>query len=93
MTSLPHDSPVRTLLDEIIWNLPTSPPNFGWRTPRREDIRVLAQDVPTSKEPRLLSFGIPHLKGWTRLFRADSKKERTVSEEISALSKRDRLLF
>ena len=81
VTPLPHDSPRRTLLDEIIWNLPTSPRNFGWRTPRREDIRVIAQDIPTSNEPRLLSFGIPHLKGWARRFRADSKKERTVSEE------------
>ncbi len=79
MTPLPHDSPRWFLLDEVIWNLPTSPRNFGWRTPRREDIRVIAQDTPTSNKPRVLSFGVPHLKGWARRFRADSKRERTVS--------------
>ncbi|MGY5858178.1 MAG: hypothetical protein RTU63_02315 [Candidatus Thorarchaeota archaeon] len=81
VTPLPHDSPRRLLLDEVIWNLPTSPRNFGWRTPRREDIRVIAQDTPTSIESKVQSFGVPHLKGWARKFRADSKKERTVSVE------------
>ena len=81
VTPLPHDSPRRLLLDEVIWNLPTSPRNFGWRTPRREDIRVIVQDTPTSNEPMVRSFGVPHLKGWARRFRADSKKERTVSVE------------
>jgi len=81
VTPLPHDSPRRLLLDEVIWNLPTSPRNFGWRTPRREDIRVIVQDIPTSNEPMVQSFGVPHLKGWARRFRADSKKERIVSVE------------
>ncbi|MHA2177179.1 MAG: hypothetical protein ACXAAK_02410 [Candidatus Thorarchaeota archaeon] len=81
VTPLPHDSPRRTHLDEVIWNLPTSPRNFGWRTPRREDIRVIAKDTPTSSEPEVKSFGVPHLRGWARRFRADSKKERTVSVE------------
>ncbi|MHA1423954.1 MAG: hypothetical protein ACTSUZ_10300 [Candidatus Thorarchaeota archaeon] len=81
VTPLPHDSPRQLLIDEVIWNLPTSPRNFGWRTPRREDIRVIAQDTPTSNEPTGKSFGVPHLKGWARRFRADSKKERTVSAE------------
>ncbi len=81
VTPLPHDSPRRLLLDEVIWNLPTSPRNFGWRTPRREDIRIIALDTPTSNEPMVQSFGVPHLQGWARRFRADSKKERTVSAE------------
>ncbi len=81
VTPLPHDSPRRHLLDEVIWNLPSSPRNFGWKTPRREDIRLIAQDLPTQSEPRVVPFGVPHLRGWAKRFRAESKDERKVSEK------------
>jgi hypothetical protein len=80
VTPLPHDSPRKVLVDEIIWNLPSSPRNFGWRTPRREDIRLIVQDTPTTAGPYVTPFGVPHLKGWARRFRADSSEDRTVSE-------------
>ncbi|MHA2023556.1 MAG: hypothetical protein ACTSWQ_07830 [Candidatus Thorarchaeota archaeon] len=81
VTPLPHDSPRRQLIDEVIWNLPSSPRNLGWRTPRREDIRIIAKDLPTKSDAYVVPFGVPHLKGWAKRFRADSKKERKVSEE------------
>ena len=80
VTPIPYDSPRKVLIDEIIWNLPSSPRNFGWRTPRREDIRLIVQDTPTAANPYVTPFGVPHLRGWARRFRADSSKDRTVSE-------------
>ena len=71
---LPHDSPRRMLLDEVIWNLPTSPRVFGWKTPRREDVRVIVHDTPTSADPYITLVTVPHLKGWAKRFRADSRK-------------------
>ena len=72
--SLPYDSPRRMLLDEVIWNLPTSPRVFGWKTPRREDVRVVIHDTPTSADPYITLARVPHLKGWAKRFRADSGK-------------------
>ncbi len=80
-TALPHDSPRRHLIDEVIWNAPSSPRNLGWRTPRKEDLRVIAYDMPTKSDARVMPFGVPHLKGWAKRFRADSKEERRVTEE------------
>ena len=77
---LPHDSPRRMLLDEVIWNLPTSPRVFGWKTPRREDVRVVVHDTPTSADPHITLVTVPHLKGWAKRFRADSRKDRKVSK-------------
>lgn len=79
VTPLPHDSPRREHIDQIIWNLPSSPRNFGWKTPRREDIRLIVQDTPTLVAPDVRPFGVPHLKGWARRFRVDSSNDRTVS--------------
>jgi hypothetical protein len=81
VTPLPHDSPRERLLDEIIWNLPSSPRNFGWVTPRREDIRIIAQDLPTNTPLHVIPFGVPHLKGWARRFRAETNEDHTVSLE------------
>ncbi|MBD3160124.1 MAG: hypothetical protein GF309_15200 [Candidatus Lokiarchaeota archaeon] len=81
MNPLPHNSPRHRLLDEIIWNLPTPPKVLGWKTPLREDVRVIVQDTPTSAPPWKASIFVPHLTAWAERFRGYSRKDRTVSFE------------
>jgi hypothetical protein len=87
VTPLPHDSPRRYLLDVILWNLPSSPRNFGWVTPRREDIRVIVQDLPIKSAHWSAPFGVPHLRGWAKRFRAESQKKMMVPAGQVAKSK------
>ncbi len=77
---LRHDSPRRFHIDEIIYNVPITPRIFGWRTPRREDTRIIIQDTPTKVSPWVQSIGIPHLKGWARRFRGLSRRDGVVTE-------------
>ena len=77
---LRHDTPRRFHIDEIIYNAPIAPRVFGWRSPRREDIRFIIQDTPTQVPPWVQTIGVPHLKGWARRFRGLSRREGTVPE-------------
>jgi len=77
---LSYDSVRAKLLDEIIWNMPTPPRVFGWTAPRREDVRVIIQDTPTSASPWTSAIEIPHLRGWTRSFRGVSQRRATITE-------------
>jgi hypothetical protein len=81
VTSLPHDSPRKTLLDEIIWNLPLAPRVFGWQAPRRVDIRVIVQDTPTDVHPWNTTIWVPHLRDWSRIFRGVSRRSRTIDSK------------
>ncbi|MHA2143003.1 MAG: hypothetical protein ACXADD_16080, partial [Candidatus Thorarchaeota archaeon] len=75
---LPHDSPRRIMLDEIIYNLPLAPRVFGWQTPREVDMRVIAQDTPTEAKPWNVTIRVPQLTDWSRIFRAVSRRVKTV---------------
>ncbi len=77
---LRHDSPRRFHIDEIIYNVPTAPRIFGWRTPRREDTRFIIQDTPTDALPWIQPIRVPHLKGWARKYRGLSRRDGVVSE-------------
>ncbi|MFW9889930.1 MAG: hypothetical protein ACFFER_17240, partial [Candidatus Thorarchaeota archaeon] len=78
---LPHDSPRRVLLDEIIYNFPLTPRVFGWQTPREVDLRVIVQDTPTESKPWNTIIRVPQLRDWSRIFRGVSKHVRTVEPE------------
>ncbi|MFW9803786.1 MAG: hypothetical protein ACFFFC_14085, partial [Candidatus Thorarchaeota archaeon] len=78
---LPHDSPRRVMLDEIIYNFPLTPRVFGWQTPREVDLRVIAQDMPTETMPWNTTIRVPQLRCWSRVFRGVSKRARTVDPE------------
>jgi hypothetical protein len=75
---LPHDSPRRVMLDEIIYNFPLTPRVFGWQTPREEDMRVIVQDTPTEAKPWNIIIRVPQLRDWSRIFRGVSKRVKTV---------------
>jgi hypothetical protein len=86
---LPHESPRRVMLDEIIYNLPLTPRVFGWQTPREMDMRVIAQDTPTEAKPWSVTIQVPHLMDWSRIFRGISKRAKTVDpEEVPDKTKR-----
>jgi hypothetical protein len=78
---IPHDSHRRKHLDEIIYNIPTTPRVFGWQTPRREDIRVIIQDTPTSADPWSQIIDVPLLRNMTRKVRGVSIRDRLVPDE------------
>ncbi|MFW9804869.1 MAG: hypothetical protein ACFFFC_19590, partial [Candidatus Thorarchaeota archaeon] len=86
---LPHDSPRRVLLDEVIYNFPLTPRVFGWQTPREVDLRVIAQDTPTETKPWRITIQVPQLRDWSRIFRGVFRRTRTVdSEELPDKSKK-----
>jgi hypothetical protein len=78
---LRHDSPRRLHVNEIIYNVPTAPRVFGWRTPRKEDTRVIIQDTPAKVKPWIQSIRVPHLKGWARKYRGLSRLDGVVTEK------------
>ncbi|MHA2380294.1 MAG: hypothetical protein ACXADS_13560 [Candidatus Thorarchaeota archaeon] len=80
LSPLPYDSPRNFLLDEILWNLPTTPRVFGWRTPWREDIRAIVQDTPTSVPPWTTRIWVPHLRDWAKKIRGVTDRQPTVTE-------------
>ncbi|TFH06245.1 MAG: hypothetical protein E4H14_11220, partial [Candidatus Thorarchaeota archaeon] len=77
---LRYDSPRRFHIDEIIYNVPSSPRVFGWQTPRKEDTRFIIQDTPTQAPPWTQSIRIPHLDGWAGKFRGLSRKDGILKE-------------
>ncbi len=77
---LAHDSPRRFHVDEIIYNVPSSPRSFGWQTPRQVNTRFIIQDTPTSAAPWRAPINVPHLKGWKRVFRGLSRRDGLVTE-------------
>jgi len=78
---IPHDSHRRKQLDEIIYNIPTTPRVFGWQTPRREDVRVIIQDTPTSADPWSQIIDVSLLRDMTRKVRGVSKRGGLVPDE------------
>ncbi|MGY5875108.1 MAG: hypothetical protein RTU30_05140 [Candidatus Thorarchaeota archaeon] len=82
VSPLRHDSPRRMYLDEIIYNLPTTPSGFGWTTPQREDVRVIVQDIPTSADPWKAAIHVPQLVGFAEKFRGLARRDRLVPPEV-----------
>jgi hypothetical protein len=78
---LPHNSPRRLHIDEIIYNIPTAPRVFGWRSPREEDSRIIIQDTPTQIEPWKQPIRVPHLKNIASRFRGISRRDGILTEE------------
>ncbi|MGY5854082.1 MAG: hypothetical protein RTU92_10980 [Candidatus Thorarchaeota archaeon] len=85
ISPLRHDSPRRMHLDEIIYNLPTTPIGFGWMTPRREDVRVIVQDTSTNVDPWRTAIHVPQLVGFAERFRGLARRDRlVVPEDVEA---------
>ncbi|TFG96636.1 hypothetical protein E4H12_10600 [Candidatus Thorarchaeota archaeon] len=79
---LRHDSPRRFHIDEIIYNVPSSPRVFGRRTPRKEDTRFIIQDTPTQAKPWTQSIWVPQLDGWASKFRGLPRKDGVIKERV-----------
>ncbi|MFW9912679.1 MAG: hypothetical protein ACFFEU_09415 [Candidatus Thorarchaeota archaeon] len=71
VSPLYYNSPRRRVVDEIIWNLPTSPQRYGWMAPEFDDYRVIIQDLPIEQAPWTTVIHVPHLRGWNRKFSAE----------------------
>ena len=78
---LPYDSHRRSHLDEIIYNVPSTPRLFSWKTPRREDVRVIIQDTPTSVDPWSATIDVPLLRDFAKKVRGVSRRDGLVSKE------------
>ncbi|MHA2117971.1 MAG: hypothetical protein ACW98J_03545, partial [Candidatus Thorarchaeota archaeon] len=78
---LRHDSPRRTHLDEVIYNIPTTPWGFGWLTPHQENVRIIVQDTPTKADPWRVAIHVPHLVGFAEKFKGLAKRDRIVAPE------------
>ncbi len=76
-----HDSPRRTHLDEVIYNISTTPWGFGWSTPHQENVRIIVQDTPTKAEPWRAAIHVPHLVGFAEKFRGLARRDRIVAPE------------
>lgn len=85
---LPHDSHRKQHLDEILYNLPSSPNSFGMLTPRREDTRIIIQDTPTSAQPWVRTIDVPLLRNFTRIVRGARRRDGTVPEDEVVRSKK-----
>ena len=75
---LHYDSPRKQVVDEIIWNLPTSPQRYGWVAPEYDDYRIIIQDLPIEHAPWTTVIHVPYLKGWNRKFSAEVSKNPIV---------------
>ncbi|MFW9887707.1 MAG: hypothetical protein ACFFER_05955 [Candidatus Thorarchaeota archaeon] len=71
VSPLYYNSPRRQVVDEIIWNLPTSPQRYGWMAPEFDDYRVIIQDLPIEQAPWTTVIHVPYLRGWNRKFSAE----------------------
>ncbi|MFW9845963.1 MAG: hypothetical protein ACFFD6_04395 [Candidatus Thorarchaeota archaeon] len=69
-----YSSPRRLVMDEVIWNLPTSPQRYGWLAPEFDDYRVIIQDLPIEHTPWTTVIHVPHLRGWNRKFSAEASR-------------------
>jgi hypothetical protein len=83
-----YNSPRRQVVDEIIWNLPTSPQRTGWMAPQYDDSRVIIQDLPTEYSPWTAVIHVPYLKDWTRKFSAAASRNpiAEADEHVGALN-------
>ncbi|MFQ5833370.1 MAG: hypothetical protein ACE5H4_11745 [Candidatus Thorarchaeota archaeon] len=77
-----HDSPRRTHLDEIIYNIPTMPSRFGWLTPQAEDVRIIVQDTPAKADPWSVAIHVPQLVGFAEKFRGLAKRDKIVVPDV-----------
>ncbi len=77
---LPYDSPKRTVIDEVLYNLPCPPKTLGRVTPLREDLRVIVQDTPAASRPWNTVIHVPQLTGYARKFRGLSQRHGVVAE-------------
>ena len=75
VTPLFYTSPRKLVVDEILWNLPTSPRKMGWVSPQYDDSRVIIQDLPTTHPPWTTVIHVPLLKGLTKKFRGAMIKD------------------
>ncbi len=78
---LPHDSHRRRHIDEIIYNVPSSPDSFGKLTSRMEDTRIIIQDTPTNVRPWVRSISVPQLSGFASKIRGTRRRDGIVSED------------
>jgi hypothetical protein len=79
---LRYDSPRKTHLDEIIYNIPSTPWRFGWMTPQREEVRVIVQDTPTQAAPWKVPIHVPQLIGFKDKFKGLARRSGIVPPEI-----------
>ena len=93
LSPLSYDSPRRHFVDEIIWNLPTSPQRTGWMAPEYDDCRVIVQDLPVENNPWATIVRVPYLKGWNLKFRTDISKGPTIrmDEFSGALNQKENM--
>jgi hypothetical protein len=78
VSPLYYNSPRRQVVDEIIWNLPTSPQRYGWMAPEFDDYRVIIQDLPVEQAPWTTVIHVPYLRGWNRKFSAEVSKKPVI---------------
>ncbi|MHA2146412.1 MAG: hypothetical protein ACXAB0_13270 [Candidatus Thorarchaeota archaeon] len=94
LSPLYYDSPRRQVVDEIIWNLPTSPQRTGWMAPEYDDCRVIVQDLPVENNPWATIVRVPYLKGWNLKFRAEISKRSTIrNDEFSGILNQEENMF
>ncbi len=81
ISPLPHDSPRRAHLDEIIYNIPTSSRGFGRLLPKRDEERFIIQDVPANVDPWSTSIYVPRLFEFSKRFRSVQGRSPVLDEE------------
>ena len=81
ISPLPHDSPRRAHLDEIIYNIPTSSRGFGRLLPKRDEERFIVQDVPVNVDPWRTSIYVPRLFEFSKRFRSVQGRSPVLDEE------------
>jgi hypothetical protein len=81
ISPLPHDSPRRAHLDEIIYNIPTSSRGFGRLLPKRDEERFIVQDVPVDIIPWRTSIYVPKLFEYSKRFRSVQGRSPVLKEE------------
>ncbi len=81
ISPLRYDSPRRTHLDEIIYNIPTTPRRFWWVNPQQEDVRIIIQDTPSQADPWKVAIHAPQLIGFAEKFRGLARRDGIVAPE------------
>jgi hypothetical protein len=79
ISPLPHDSPRRMHLDEIIYNIPTSTRSFGRFLPTSDDERFIVQDVPANVPPWRTKICVPQLVDYSNRFRGGQRRKPTLT--------------
>ncbi len=81
VSPLPHNSPRRVHLDEVIYNIPTSSRGFGRLMPKRDEERFIVQDVPANVDPWRTSIYVPRLFEFSKRFRSVQRRSPILDEE------------